>query len=79
MKAKTRRKGYMVLFLIIGAIPASILLENYFGVPASISIPLLVVLSLFCGTVALWSFANRHTDGKDRWWQDDNASGWRGY
>ena len=68
----------MVLVLIIGAIPASLLLENYFGVPASVSIPLLVILALFLGTMALWSFANRKKHG-DEWWEDDNASGWRGY
>lgn len=78
MKSRSKLSGSMVLVLLIGAIPASILLENYFGVPAALSIPLVVILLLFCGTVALWSHANRHKD-KHPWWEDDNASGWRGY
>lgn len=78
MKSRSNRKASMVLVLLIGAIPASILLENYFAVPAVVSIPLVVILLLFCGTVALWSHANKHK-GEHQWWEDDHASGWRGY
>ena len=78
MNSRSRRKSSILLVLIVGAIAAIILLGHYFGLAQSASIPVIVILVLFCGVVALWSHANRHTDG-DQWWEDDSASGWRGY
>ena len=78
MNARSRRLCAMLLVLNMGAIAATILLGNYFGLSQSVTIPLIVVLSLFCGAVALWSHANRYTN-TSHWWEDDSASGWRGY
>ncbi|MCB9419400.1 MAG: hypothetical protein H6667_06335 [Ardenticatenaceae bacterium] len=67
----------MPLVLIGGTIPALIILGRYFGLSHTMVIPVIVILSLVFGSVALWSYANRHIDGSE-WWQDDSASGWRG-
>jgi hypothetical protein len=78
MKSSFGRKRSMALVLISGAIPAIIILSHYFGLSESTSIPLIVVLILAIGTIAIWTYANRHVDGSE-WWQDDSTSGWRGY
>lgn len=75
MKSRTR---HIALVWIVAAIPLTIILGAYFGLPSSASVPLLVFLSLVCGALALWVNANRHVDGSE-WWQDDDTAGWRGY
>lgn len=78
MKTKNRVKRHLLLILIGGAIPVSVVLSAYFEIPQVITIPLLIILGIAFCTMALWTFANRKTDGSE-WWHDDNASGWRGY
>lgn len=78
MKSSLNRRRYMALVLISGAIPSTIILCSYFGLSESVSVPLIVVLGLAIGTIAIWANANRHVNGSE-WWQDDSTSGWRGY
>ena len=78
MKIKVRWKKYLPLILVGGAIPAVLILSSIFDWPERASIPLLVVLGIIFAAMALWAYANRKVDGSE-WWQDDSASGWRGY
>lgn len=78
MNDRLRRKDSMLLVFVLGAIPAIILLGNYFGLPGAVTIPLLVIFSFFGGAWAIWCHANQHPE-ENPWWQDDDASGWRGY
>ena len=78
MKIKSRRKRNLPLLLAGGAIPAFIVLSIVFNFPDAAVITLLIVLGIIFCSMALWSFANRNADGSE-WWQDDSASGWRGY
>jgi len=78
MKLKTQWKKYLPLILVGGMIPTAIILSSYFAWPQAVSIPLVIVLSLIFASMALWAHANRKADGSE-WWQDDSASGWRGY
>ena len=78
MKQKIGRKKYIPLVFIGGAIPTIIILGNYFAWSQAIVVPLVVVLTLALGAMALWTFANRQAN-HTKWWQDDSASGWRGY
>jgi len=77
MNSRTKYDRHMALVCIIAAISLTILLSVYFGLPDSLTVPLIVVLSLLCGALALWVNANRHVDGSE-WWQDDDTAGWRG-
>jgi hypothetical protein len=78
MKSKIGRKKYIPLVLIGGAIPAILILSSYFGLSETAVIPLVSILILVFGAMALWAYANRPAN-HSAWWQDDNASGWRGY
>ena len=78
MTSKTRQKTHVLLVLIGGAIPLTFILSRYFGLQQKITVPLIVILSFIFGALALWVYANRQADGSE-WWQDDHASGWRGY
>jgi ABC-type transport system involved in cytochrome bd biosynthesis fused ATPase/permease subunit len=78
MKSKIRSKRHFPLFLIGGTIPTVIILSSVFNLPKAAAITLLIILILIFSSMALWTYANRDADGSE-WWQDDNASGWRGY
>lgn len=78
MKVKVRWKKYWTLILVGGLIPLTIILSSIFDWPKRASLPLLVILGIIFATMALWAYANRKADGTE-WWQDDSASGWRGY
>jgi len=78
MKSKGQWKKYLPLILVGGMIPTLIVLSIYFDFPQIVTIPLLIILGLIFGSMALWAYANRNADGSE-WWQDDSASGWRGY
>jgi hypothetical protein len=78
MKTKTGWKKHLPLIFVGGMLPTVIILSIYFDFPQTVTILLLIVLGLTFGSMALWSYANRKADGSE-WWQDDNASGWRGY
>ncbi len=78
MKMKIRRKRYLPLILVGAAIPVLIVLSLLFHFPKAAVITSLIVLGIIFGSMALWTHANERADGSE-WWQDDNASGWRGY
>lgn len=78
MKSKIRRKGYMPLILVGGAIPVLIVLSLLFHFPEAAVIIALIVLGIVFGSMAIWIHANNNADGSE-WWHDDSASGWRGY
>ncbi len=78
MKPIANWKKTLPLVLVGGMIPAILLLSGDYGWPTRVLVPLVTMLSLIFAAMALWAFANRHTVGSE-WWQDDTASGWRGY
>jgi hypothetical protein len=78
MKSVTKWKKYLPLILVGGAIPTIIILGNYFAVRQGIVVVLAISSGLILGTMTLWTYANRKANGSE-WWQDDSASGWRGY
>ncbi len=78
MKLFARGKKYLPLGLIGGAIPTVLLVSLYFHLSQTLFIPIVTVLVLIFATMLLWAYANRKSDGSE-WWQDDEASGWRGH
>jgi hypothetical protein len=78
MKSTTGRKKYIPLVLVGGTIPTLLILSSYFELSKAVVIPLVLVLSLIFGSMALWAYANTRAS-RSTWWQDDSASGWRGY
>ena len=78
MKSYPPRRNKLITFLEILVIPAVILFAVIFHLSQSVIVPLVVVLGLVLGAVALWARANKNADGSE-WWQDDESSGWRGY
>lgn len=71
-------KKYWLLGSVGSAIPAILILGIYLNLAQALFVPLVIIFSLVFSSMALWSYANRKADGSE-WWQDDNASGWRGY
>lgn len=78
MKIKALWEKYRALAAVGSMIPLILLLGRYFDWPRSIGIALVVVLGFIFASMALWHYANRRADGSE-WWQDESASGWRGY
>lgn len=78
MKLQTRQRPILVTILGISIIPAVILVGTIFHARQALIVPLVVILALLLGAVALWARANRNANGSE-WWQDDDASGWRDY
>jgi ABC-type transport system involved in cytochrome bd biosynthesis fused ATPase/permease subunit len=78
MKTKTGWKKHLPLIFVGGLVPTVIVLSIFYDFPQTVTILLLIVLGLIFGSMALWSYANRDADGSE-WWQDNDASGWRGY
>jgi hypothetical protein len=78
MKSKVWWKKSLPLIVLGGAIPTILILGSYFDAPSKFTIPVVVILGLLFASMTLWAFANRRADGSE-WWQDDDASGWRGY
>ncbi|MCA9900912.1 MAG: hypothetical protein KC433_22140 [Anaerolineales bacterium] len=78
MKKIVSNKTYRRFALVGGLIPLLLILNIYYGLPDIVFVVLFIFLSLIFGSMALWVYANRHADGSE-WWQDDSASGWRGY
>lgn len=78
MMTKVWWKKHLPLILIGGLIPTVVILSGYFAWPKAVTIPLVIVLGLIFASMALWTYVNRKADGTE-WWQDDSASGWRGY
>jgi membrane protein implicated in regulation of membrane protease activity len=75
MKTKQRNSAVYVVFWLI---PAAMVGGLIFHLSQAFIVPLVIFLGLVVGAAALWARANRSADGSE-WWQDDDASGWRGY
>jgi hypothetical protein len=78
MKSQTGWNEYQRPILLGVVIAIAVLLAAIFGLPKMVAIPLFMLLGLGAAATALWIHARRRADGSE-WWQDDNASGWRGY
>lgn len=78
MRKKVWWKKYYLLILLGGAIPTVMLLSSLFSWPKRAIIPIIVILGLLFAAFTLWTYANREADGSE-WWQDESASGWRGF
>ena len=78
MRSRAKRAVYLPQILVGGLLPVTIILGSVFQLPQAFVIIVVVILSIVFGSMALWAYANRHADGSE-WWQDDQASGWRGY
>jgi hypothetical protein len=78
MKQQTSRQTILLKIAEVLIIPAVLLAGIIFHLSQSLIIPLVVILALILGAVGIWAHANKHADGSE-WWQDDEASGWRGY
>lgn len=72
------RKSWTVPLLIAVSIPVIMVLGAYFDVAVAYLAVYAVFAAIVAGAAALWQHANGHADGSE-WWQDDSASGWRGY
>lgn len=78
MKTGPRLKTSFFLILVGAAIPLTLVLSNYINIPTAFTIIAVIILGITFCSMALWAFANRKATGSE-WWQDDTASGWRGY
>lgn len=61
-----------------GALVVGMMIGLYSGISSTVLIVAAVIGGLLLGWMALWQHANANARG-DEWWQDDSASGWRGY
>lgn len=77
MKTSKPQYGWS-LILISSIIPTILILGYQFSVPHRFTVPLIVIVSLILGTLALWANAKAEATGEE-WWQDDSSMGWRGY
>lgn len=76
---KRCEQGHNVLLWMVGAsIPLAMVVGFVFDIPQRFIISYMVVAALIFGSMALWTHANADAEGTE-WWQDDDASGWRGY
>ncbi|MBK8903616.1 MAG: hypothetical protein IPM53_20705 [Anaerolineaceae bacterium] len=78
MKRSPHRIRRLLLFLVGGAMPVTLTIGIIFHLPPSLLTVVILVLGLILAAMWLWYQANLHATG-DEWWQDDQASGWRGY
>ena len=68
----------LAMVLLAGMILTAVVLGHYLGIPHAFIIIFIIVAGLVLGALSLWRHANQHASGSE-WWQDDSASGWRGY
>ncbi|MFN2124449.1 MAG: hypothetical protein ACK2U0_18705 [Candidatus Promineifilaceae bacterium] len=78
MKRPAKQRKIIANYLEILIIPAIIIAGIIFHLSQAFLVPLITIVILFLGAVLLWARANKDADGSE-WWQDDDASGWRGY
>ncbi len=78
MKRSTNRIRRFLLFLVGGAMPVILTIGMVLHLSSILLTAAMVVLGLILAAMWLWYRANQHATG-DEWWQDDQASGWRGY
>jgi uncharacterized membrane protein YjjP (DUF1212 family) len=74
---KSARRFPWLLLLGAGLVAATVL-ALFVGIPQRDVIAFDVIGSLVFASAALWQHASAHATGQE-WWQDDSASGWRGY
>ena len=72
------RKRLTLPLIVAISIPVIIVVGMFFGVDGAYLTVYAVVAAIVSGAMALWRHANADADGSE-WWQDDSASGWRGY
>ena len=77
MKQVTKRSWWL-LVLPGGFIALDFILGNVYSILSRITIPLFLIALLVLSAMMMWARATAHATG-DEWWQDDSASGWRGY
>lgn len=73
-----KKQPWWLLIVVGGLIVLTFILGSQYGVSNRVTIPIEVVGTLIFGSMWLWMRANATATG-DEWWQDDSASGWRGY
>ena len=78
MKFIAKWRKYLRLGLIGGSIPVLVLSSLFLHLSQRIYVPIVIILLLIFAAMALWAYANGKADGSE-WWQDNSASGWRGY
>jgi len=78
MKKSINRKRRGLLYFIGGAILVTLALGIVFQLSKVLITVLVLILGMIFAATWLWYHANLHASG-DEWWQDDEASGWRGY
>lgn len=62
----------------LGAVLLTAMVLDMFGVSHAALVVLSTAAVILLGAMALWSHATAVANGSE-WWQDDDASGWRGY
>ena len=69
----------IIALLMLGALPLIVFLGPglHISLPGIVAFLLLDLLLL--GAIALWRHAHADSNGGEPWWDDDSASGWRGY
>lgn len=76
---QSKKGQHWWLLVMVGAIiPLTIIVGDVFNIPQRIMLPIIVVIALVFGSMAIWMRANANATG-DEWWQDNSSSGWRGY
>ncbi|HRQ40805.1 MAG TPA: hypothetical protein PLD25_23065 [Chloroflexota bacterium] len=77
MKQEKNRRNYVMLILL-GMIMLILLgLGHFTAVPTRFIVALETIDGVWFAALALWCYANGRAHGGE-WWQDDEASGWRG-
>jgi hypothetical protein len=66
------------LFLVGGSMPVALTLGLILQLSTILLTALLLVMGVIFAAMWLWYKANLRANG-DEWWQDNEASGWRGY
>ncbi len=77
MKQKKKRRNYLMLVLLGVIMVVLMALGHFTAVPTRFLVVLETVDGIWFGALALWCYANGRANGSE-WWQDDEASGWRG-
>lgn len=77
MKRKKNWRNYVMLVLLGVIMVVLMALGHFTAVPARFLIVLETIDGIWLGALVLWCYANGRADGSE-WWQDDEASGWRG-
>ena len=78
VKVEVMEPRQLLVRIIAFSIPLVLILGSFLGIPHRLTIPYAVLAALVAGSIALWIHANEDAEGSE-WWQDDDASGWRGY